>query len=168
MIAVCPLSRLSETIAAARARRVLSLLSQDMAAPSLPGIAPDDHLTLRFHDIVEPMSGYVHPCESHVAEALAFAVGPAPIVVHCYAGISRSTAMAFAIACAREPSRNERELAAALRRASPMATPNRLIVRLADDALGRRGRMSAAIAAIGRGEDAFEGFPFTLTPSRAP
>ncbi|HVI28905.1 protein tyrosine phosphatase [Hansschlegelia sp.] len=168
MIAVCPLSRLAETIVAARARRVLSLLSLEMAAPRLPGIAPEDHLTLRFHDIVEPTTGHVHPCDNHVAEALAFAAGPDPIVVHCYAGISRSTAMAFAIACAREPSRDERDLAAALRRASPMATPNRLIVRLADDALGRQGRMAAAIAAIGRGEDAFEGAPFTLAPAATP
>ncbi len=167
MIIVCPLSRLAETLAATRARRVLSLLSEGAAAPRLDGTAVADHLTLRFHDIVEPRHGHVPPGEAHVRQALDFASRPEPIVVHCYAGVSRSTAMAYAIACAREPARDERELAAELRRASPMATPNRLIVSLADDALGRGGRMAEAIAAIGRGEDAFEGAPFALHPAGA-
>jgi predicted protein tyrosine phosphatase len=49
-----------------------------------------------------------------------------------------------------------------LRAASPHATPNRLIVRLADDLLGRKGRMVEAVTAIGRGADAWEGRVFTL------
>jgi predicted protein tyrosine phosphatase len=35
-------------------------------------------------------------------------------------------------------------------------------VALADDALGRRGRMKEAIAKIGRGQECSEGEPFTL------
>jgi predicted protein tyrosine phosphatase len=35
-------------------------------------------------------------------------------------------------------------------------------VAIADDILGRNGRMVTAIAGIGRGEDAFEGTPFSL------
>jgi predicted protein tyrosine phosphatase len=54
------------------------------------------------------------------------------------------------------------ELAQALRRASPTATPNRRLVALADDRLGRQGRMIAAITAIGRGADCYEGAPFAL------
>jgi hypothetical protein len=45
---------------------------------------------------------------------------------------------------------------------SPTATPNRRLVALADRRLGREGRMAAAIAAIGRGADCFEGAPFAL------
>ena len=82
-----------------------------------------------------------------------------PLVIHCYAGISRSTAAAYIAACALRPPRRGR-VAAALRAASPSATPNPLFVAIADRLLGRDGRMVAAIAAIGRGADAFEGVPF--------
>ena len=75
----------------------------------------------------------------------------APLVVHCYMGISRSTASAFASVCALNPHRDETSIAQALRRASPTATPNIRIVSLADKLLGRKGRMIAAIENIGRG-----------------
>jgi predicted protein tyrosine phosphatase len=88
-----------------------------------------------------------------------------PMVIHCYAGISRSTAAAYAVACALRPSVEEADLAQELRRLAPSATPNRLFVEIADRLLGRGGRMSAAIAGIGRGAEAFEGTPFHITLS---
>src|SRR5262249_43235110 len=86
----------------------------------------------------------------------------APMVVHCWAGISRSTAAAFVSVCALRPERNERDIAWAIRKASPTATPNTRIVTLADAMLGRNGRMVAAIESIGRGAMAEEGVPFRL------
>ncbi len=68
-------------------------------------------------------------------------------------GISRSTASAFILACARTPAGKEAAVSYALRAASPCATPNRLMVALADDVLGRKGRLVQAIRAIGRGAD---------------
>jgi predicted protein tyrosine phosphatase len=82
--------------------------------------------------------------------------------MHCYAGISRSTAGAYVAACLLNPQREEHAIAQELRRASPTATPNPRIVALADRALGRDGRMSAAIDRIGRGVMAYEGDPFRL------
>jgi predicted protein tyrosine phosphatase len=87
-------------------------------------------------------------------------------VIHCFAGVSRSTAAAYVAACALKPDGDEFAIAKALRAASPTASPNSRLVALADDALGRRGRMSEAIAAIGRGEACFEGTPFTLELGR--
>jgi predicted protein tyrosine phosphatase len=169
MIACCPLSRLSETVAATGARRVLSLVSEGTPVARPDGVAAADHLVITFHDIPAPRDGYVHPSKAHIGEALAFAAADdGPLVVHCYAGVSRSTAMAFALACARSPEVAENEIARLLRQASPTATPNPLIVSLADAALGRSGRMSAAIAALGRGQDAFEGAPFRLAPGATP
>lgn len=166
MIAVCPITRLRECAEAFGARRLLSLVTEGTEVVRPSRIAPGDHMTLYFHDISEPLEGYVPPCERHVAQALDFAAADdRPILVHCYAGVSRSTAAAYAIACAREPGRDEFELARMLRDLSPTATPNRLIVRLADAALGRGGRMVEAVAAIGRGRDAFEGAPFAFAPA---
>ena len=90
----------------------------------------------------------------------------APIVIHCFAGISRSTAAAYSVAAALAPTRDEAELAATLRRLSPSATPNIRLVSIADRLLGRQGRMIAAIGSIGRGADAFEGVPFALKIDR--
>jgi predicted protein tyrosine phosphatase len=87
----------------------------------------------------------------------------APLLVHCWAGVSRSTATAFILACEENPDRAEADIANALRKASSSATPNPLMVQIADDMLGRKGRMADAIAAIGRGEYAYPGAPFELT-----
>lgn len=165
MIAVCPITRLREHADAVGASRMLSLVTAGTDVERPARIAAADHLTLFFHDIAEPIEGYVAPSETHVADALRFAAADdRPILVHCYAGVSRSTAMAFAIACAREPGRDEFAIAWQIRSLSPTATPNRLIVRLADAALGRGGRMIAAVEAIGRGLDAYEGAPFSIVP----
>ena len=87
---------------------------------------------------------------------------PARVVIHCFAGISRSTAGAYVAACALNPARDEMTIARALRRASATATPNTRIVSLADRMLGRDGRMVAAIGSIGHGVMAYEGDPFRL------
>jgi predicted protein tyrosine phosphatase len=84
------------------------------------------------------------------------------MLIHCFAGVSRSTAAAYIAACALEPKRDEFAIARALRAASPTASRNARLVALADDRLGRRGRMNEAIAAIGRGDFCFEGARFTL------
>lgn len=95
-------------------------------------------------------------------------MGPgSPLVFHCWAGISRSTAAAYIAACALAPERDEANLALALRQASPSATPNARFVALADDILGRRGRMVDAIRGIGRGAEAMEGTPFMLQLNRS-
>ena len=95
------------------------------------------------------MDGYVIPCDEHVTRLIEFVRGwdrAKPMVVHCYAGISRSTAGAYVAACALNPRRDEMAIARELRRASrDGATPNARIVSLADRVLGRDGRMVAAI-----------------------
>jgi predicted protein tyrosine phosphatase len=116
-------------------------------------------------DIAVPMDGYIIPAEEHVTRLIEFVRGwdrARPLVVHCFAGISRSTAGAYVAACALNPRRDEFAIARELRRASATASPNIRIVSLADRTLGRDGRMVAAIESIGRGEMAYEGDPFRL------
>jgi predicted protein tyrosine phosphatase len=131
-------------------------------------VAPKNHLWLQLHDISEPVDGYVTPDSGHVERLIAFVRSwrqDAPMVVHCYAGISRSTAAAFVAVCALNPAGGEKAIAQALRRASPTATPNSRIVALADTLLDRQGRMVAAISSIGQGAYASEGVPFRLALS---
>ena len=165
MIHVSPRSRLEATLAACRAEKLVTLLREgsDFVRPDV--IAEADFLLLTMHDIVEEREGMTAPAIHHVEALLTFAEGwnrKRPLAINCYAGISRSTAAAYIIACALSPQRDEEELAAALRRLSPSATPNIRLVSLADDILGRSGRMTDAIRGIGRGAEAFEGEPFVF------
>ena len=165
MIWVTPLSKLDETIQRTNAQHVLSLSSMG-GEPSKPArIALNRYLALSMHDVSEPCEGLVAPSVDHVSQIIRFGRfwnGAGALVIHCYAGISRSTAAAYAISAALNPELDEVELAQRLRRLSPSATPNALIVAHADNLLGRQGRMVRAIAAIGRGEEAFEGKPFEI------
>jgi predicted protein tyrosine phosphatase len=165
MIHVCSLSRLHETVEDTGARHVVSVIGDEDRLERPASIAPQNHLWLRLHDISSPLDGHIMPGEQHVAELLAFVREwdrRAPLVVHCYMGISRSTASAYAAVCALNPRRAEDDIAQALRLASPTATPNSRIVSLADRLLGRDGRMVAAIETIGRGVMTAEAEPFRL------
>lgn len=165
MIHVCSLARLHDTVEEAKASHVITLLKDTHLVSRPSGIAADCHLILGMDDICDPLDGYVCPAEDHVSELVTFVRRwnrSAPLVVHCYAGISRSTAGAFISACALNPEREEAMIAWSIRRASPTAMPNRRLVSLADRVLGRQGRMIAAIEAIGPGSGATEADPFRL------
>ncbi len=165
MIHVCSLARLHETVNDTGARHIVSLIGDEARLERPARIAPENHLWLRLHDISAPLDGYIMPGEEHVSDLLNFVRNwdrRAPLVVHCYMGISRSTASAFATVCALNPHRDEDSIAQALRRASPTATPNIRIVSLADRLLGRSGRMVTAIETIGRGDLTAEAAPFRL------
>ena len=165
MIHVCSLARLEETVEQTGARHIVSLIGDEARVARPSCIAPENHLWLRLQDISAPLDGYIAPAEEHVADLLDFVRDwdrRAPLVVHCYMGISRSTASAYATVCALNPSRDEATIAQALRRASPTATPNARIVSLADRLLGRNGRMIVAIENIGRGVLSAEAVPFRL------
>jgi predicted protein tyrosine phosphatase len=165
MIHVCSLARLEETVKQTGARHIVSLIGDEARVARPSCIAPENHLWLRLHDISMPLDGYIMPAEEHVNGLLDFVRGwdrRTPLIVHCYMGISRSTASAYATVCALNPARDEASIALALRRASPTATPNARIVSLADQLLARNGRMIAAIEQIGRGDLAAEAVPFRL------
>ncbi|TCR61233.1 tyrosine phosphatase family protein [Bosea sp. BK604] len=162
---VSSLSKLHETVAAVRASHVVTLINANTVVERPLGISAERHLFIGMSDIVAPMDGHILPGEEHVDRLLRFVREwdcAAPIVIHCWAGISRSTAAAYITACALRPDRDEAEIALALRGASPSATPNARLVAIADQILRRGGRMKQAIESIGRGADAFECTPFRV------
>lgn len=165
MIHVCSLARLHQTVQQSGAQHVVTLLKETDRVRRPDSIAEDNHLILSMDDIALPMDGYVAPAEDHVTQLITFVRNwnrAKPLVVHCYAGISRSTAGAYVAACALNPQRNELTIAHTMRTASPTAMPNRRIVSIADRMLGRNGRMIAAIEAIGPGMMVYEADPFRL------
>jgi predicted protein tyrosine phosphatase len=165
MIHVCSLAALPDTVKATGASHVLTVMANVDQVQRPVSVLPANHLKVQMDDIVEQMDGFVAPSDLHIEQVLNFVRGwdrGAPLVVHCYAGISRSTASAFAAACLLNPHRDEISIARQIRAASPIASPNRLIVSLADKALGRQGRMLRALDQMGPGSMTVEGRPFRI------
>jgi len=165
MLHVCSLALLPSTVQATRASHVITVMADVDKVQRPPSILKDNHLVISMDDIIEEAEGFMAPKRAHVERVLAFGRSwdrAAPMVIHCYAGISRSTASAFAIACALNPDRSEEEIARKIRSASQSAHPNRLIVSHADQLLGRDGRMLRALDEMGPGNLTVEGRPFRI------
>jgi predicted protein tyrosine phosphatase len=107
----------------------------------------------------------VAPQETHVRDIIDFARTwdrTAPLLIHCWMGVSRSPAAALIAALAVHPQEDDLALVRRLRAASPYATPNSRLVQIGDAVLGREGRLVSAVKSIGRGADADGNMPFLL------
>lgn len=161
VIVVCPLAGIAEMAVRHGAREMVSLMAKghDFHRPGV--IAADRHLTLTMNDI--DFAGHkgdkgnlIAPGEAHVEQLIDFVRGwnqSAPILIHCWMGVSRSPAAAVIAALSLHPDEDEFTLAARLRKAAPHATPNRRLIEIGDRMLHRNGRLSAAIKAIGGGAE---------------
>lgn len=149
---VTPLSSLADALQSHAPSHLVSLLSPEHMIQTPESFPAAAHLRLGVNDIVDPAAGTAPPVRQHIDALLAFSRGwdgRAPMVIHCWAGISRSMASAFTILCDRLGPDREIEIARAIRQRAPHAQPNRLLVQHADDALGRDGRMIAALNSMG-------------------
>ncbi len=151
MIYVCCLEEMPRYVSSLRPSHLVSVIAaQDM--PRTPvSIPAERHLRLSCDDIIEPIPGFSPPDHAHVEELIDFARGwdrAAPMLIHCLAGVSRSTAAALTV-CAVHAEGREADLARRLRAAAPHAHPNRRIIALADELLGRQGRLVAAVESMG-------------------
>ncbi len=148
--------------------RIVSLLSPYDTFPDFSGFGPDRHLRVPIHDIAQDIGDWRAPDLSDAEGLIAFVESwdnQTPILFHCWAGISRSSASAYITACLHNPEADEEAIAWAIRDASPTASPNARLVAHADAILERNGRMVAAVQAIGRGEVAEEALPFSIESS---
>jgi len=126
---------------------VITIEEPDTDDPFRTDVVPQ--LVLQFHDIDMTMLDYIEPESEHVQQALIFAQEiDGPLLVHCRAGVSRSTAIALAIAADRLGAGNERQACEWLRKTYPQAQPNRLVVFLADEVLKRNKALSKSEATI--------------------
>jgi len=162
-IHVCALRHVPEMVERTGARHLISAINADLQ-PVTPATI-SRHLKLDMHDIIETQPATTAPTSVHVKALLDFVQSwdkQAPILIHCYAGLSRSTAAAFISLCALNPRTPEKIIARALRRSSDTASPNRWFVGLADSALNREGRMVSALHSMGQHRIATECIPFGI------
>ncbi|MDP3494293.1 MAG: protein-tyrosine phosphatase family protein [Hyphomonadaceae bacterium] len=165
---ICSLEAAPEMAQKLKPSRVVSLLSPYDSFPTFAGLGNDLHLQVAIHDIAADIGDWQAPAQTDAERVIRFVEAwdkAAPMLIHCWAGISRSTASAFITACVHNPSTDEEEIAWAIRNASPTASPNVRLIAHADALLGRGGRMSKAVEAIGRGAVSDEARAFSIPSS---
>lgn len=165
MILVTPLSGVADAVARYQPSHMVTLMSDKIAVETPAPIVPAHHLRLTFSDITVPVDHLTAPTADHVSRLIAFGRdwdGTAPILVHCWAGISRSMAAAYILLCDKAGAGTEYVIARNMRARAAHANPNRRIIRLADAALEREGRMMDAVDAMGRAKFVEHGVPVEL------
>jgi predicted protein tyrosine phosphatase len=139
---------------------VLSILDPEWPVPDAFGtFARHEKLELRFHDVIEETPGMIAPSEEHVARLLAFgrtlAELPADaghLLVHCHAGVSRSTASMALILAQALPEMPAGEIMQTILHIRRKAWPNLRIVEIGDAMLGRGGALAAAAVPLYRAQ----------------
>lgn len=132
---------------------VLSILDPGWPEPEpLSTFDVNRRLRLRFHDVIETHPGWIAPERWDIEVLLAFArdlvASPqAHLLIHCHAGVSRSTAAATLILAQRRPDRPADEALREVVRLRPQAWPNLRIIELGDEILGRGGEIVEAACA---------------------
>ena len=164
-ILVSPLSAVDAAIAAHRPSHMVTLISPDHMIETPAGFAAACHLRLGVNDVADPAAGTHPPGREHIDALLAFTRGwdgRSPLLIHCWAGISRSMAASYTVLCDRLGPGREIEIARSIRRRAAHAAPNTLLVAHADAALGRDGRMIAALNTMGPARMVEEGITTEL------
>jgi predicted protein tyrosine phosphatase len=151
-VTICGIDELGVHCAAG-VTHVLSILDPGWPEPAAFGaFDPHRRLELRFHDVIEADPGCVAPERLDVEQLLTFArdltkARDTHLLVHCHAGVSRSTAAATLILAQTRPDRPAEEALQAVVRQRPRAWPNLRILELGDALLERRGEIVDAARA---------------------
>ncbi|RAU22963.1 protein-tyrosine-phosphatase [Paramagnetospirillum kuznetsovii] len=129
---------------------VLTILDPGTPDPEHFGeFGPHKRTRWDFHDIVNTQDGQQHPTEHNVRAILDYgtALQDEPVnhlLIHCFMGISRSTATAVILMAQANPGR-EAEAFEHLRDIRPYSWPNSRMIAMADSLLDRKGALVAAM-----------------------
>ncbi len=156
-ITVCGLDELADH-SGARVSHVLSILDPEWPAPEVFGtFGEHEKLELRFHDVIEESPGMVVPRPVHVEQLLEFGrkldlepVTDAHLLVHCHAGVSRSSASMALLIAQAVPDRPGKAIFEDILQIRPQIWPNLRIVEMGDRLLGRDGDLIAGAHGVYR------------------
>ena len=160
-ITICGLEELAGHCEVAGVTHVLSILDPGFPEPDpIRTFALDRRLKLHFHDVIDAAPGWLPPERWDVELLLAFGrnlggmadyIGSSThLLIHCHAGVSRSTASAILLLAQRDPARAAHEIVGQVIRLRPRAWPNLRIIEMGDQLLGRDGEIVAAVGSLYR------------------
>ncbi len=156
MLSICGLEELEQHVGLP-VTHALSILDPDYPDPPLfGGFQGLTRTVLRFHDAIEGLPGQILPQRAHVEEILSFGAGlkaaaegaGAHLLVHCHAGISRSTAAMTTLLAQLSPERSADDILQHVVDIRAKAWPNLRMIESADDLLNRKGTLVAASARL--------------------
>jgi predicted protein tyrosine phosphatase len=132
---------------------VLSILDPGYPSPPAFGsFGEHERLELRFNDIIDERADAIAPRREDIETLLLFgrsllreSPSNAHLLVHCHAGVSRSTAAMALILAQSRPDRPAAHALAEVVRIRPQAWPNLRMIELGDALLGRGGEIVAAV-----------------------
>lgn len=148
-LTICGLDELADH-ASRGVTHVLSLMDPGWPEPAaFRAFAPHRRAAYYFHDAIEAAPDIAPPRAADVEAILAFGreIGSdsGHLLVHCHAGISRSTAAMLMILAQAFDREDEDAVVARLEQTRPQAWPNSLMIGFADQRLARGGRLSEAV-----------------------
>jgi predicted protein tyrosine phosphatase len=164
MIVVSSYWELEETLERYKPTHLISLMDNAEAVPSPPYMKANNHLRLYFHDVewkIPGISPSLEDIEKIIEFALCWTGNHKPILVHCISGVSRSPAAGLILASVCQPN-NETNFAMHLKQKAPFCHPNRLMIKLADQALSLGGKLIDAVVNMGEPDDKTSPEPFVL------
>ena len=132
---------------------VLSILDPDAPEPPVFGsFGEHSRVELRFYDAIEQLADRVVPEVQHVQQILALgrdltapAAADSHLLVHCHAGVSRSTAAMTLMLAQARPDCSGVEIVNEVLRIRSRAWPNLRIIELGDTLLGRGGDLISSV-----------------------
>ena len=150
-VTVCGIPELPQHVARG-VTHVLSIIdTHEPRPPALDDYLKIDHELIRFDDIVAEYPGFIACTPAHIEQVLAFGerIHASPgshALIHCHAGISRSTAAAGIIMCQHAPGREEEAFLKILS-LRKHGWPNTRMVEFADNLLKRDGALLRGLQA---------------------
>ncbi|WP_026617924.1 protein-tyrosine phosphatase family protein [Ensifer aridi] len=150
-VKVSCLYRAAEAAREWRASHVLSLLDPELSDDDVPVIIDANHRVVRIRDQENAVATPHFPdlvLETFEALRPVADDRSSRILVHCHAGVSRSTAFAYCLIAHQLGAGSEEEAFAALLTITRKPWPNRRIVEILDEALGRQGRLLVPLDAM--------------------
>ncbi|MDE2228757.1 MAG: dual specificity protein phosphatase family protein [Alphaproteobacteria bacterium] len=147
MIALSGLAGVKNALCDFQPVKLVSLLDAPLMPATPDLIKQENHLKLELNDISDPTEGLILPNEEHVDRLLAFGKNWTPpserLLIHCWAGVSRSPAALLILLVQKNPGR-EADMVMLVRSRAPHIRPNPRLIELGDRALGCQNRLTSA------------------------
>lgn len=131
---------------------VVSILDPGAAEPGVFRLFPThERLCLRFHDVIDEHEGMVAPQRDDIegllrfGRSLAVSRSARGLLIHCHAGLSRSTAAAVLVLAQARPDRSPEAAVIEMLELQPRAWPNLRMIELGDQLLVCEGRLVRAV-----------------------